>query len=356
MKVGPITASAEATPLEVTIAPADWSGRLGADPTPMQRHVWNDACVAALYRPEQIVVFSPPGGVAVFARKGIVPTLHLAGAEELAEPGEPTYADAAAADRLAQEILARRLPVRMGQPLALTEFALQFLARARRSGLVITRPTEGSPFIELDQTWASALDRFSSRRRSDFRRMERKAAEFGAVQFEFHEPAPGEASALLEQAIAIEAKGWKGRGGTAISDNPEQLAFFRAYAPRAARQGTLRIAFLRLGLSLVAAQIGAETDGSFWLFKIGFDERFARCSPGQLLMLESIQRSARKGLKRFELLGKSADWTRFWTETERPRMKLFYYPWNAVGAAALIRDAASLGLRRLKSVWARRMA
>ncbi|MFM5885574.1 MAG: GNAT family N-acetyltransferase [Novosphingobium sp.] len=349
MKVGSITASDEATPLEIVVSPAEWRSRLPGDSTPMQHYVWNEACLAALCRSHQAIVLAPPGGVAALVRKGIIPTLYLAGAEELAEPSEPTYADAAAARRMAQAILAHRLPVRLGQPLAQTDFATEFLDCARRSGLVITRPTEGSPFIDLDQSWVCALDRFSTRRRSDFRRMQRKAAEFGAVDVEFHEPAADAVSALLEQAIAIEAKGWKARNGTAIADNPDQLAFFRAYAPRAAALGTFRIAFLKLGNELAAVQIAAECDGSFWLFKIGYDERFARCSPGQLLMLESIQRAARKGLKRFEFLGKSAEWTRFWTEAERPRMRLLYYPWNGVGAAALLRDTISLGRKKFKN-------
>lgn len=349
MKVGSITASNEANPLEVFVSPAEWRSRLSADPTPMQHYCWNEACFAALYRADEAIVLSSPGAVAALVRKGLVPTLHLAGAEELAEPGEPAYADAAAAGRVVQAILAQKLPVRLGQPFAQTDFAIAFLAQARRSGLVITRPTEGSPYIELDDTWIAALDRFSSRRRSDFRRMQRKAAEIGTVEFEFHEPSPGEAAALLEQAIAIEARGWKARNGTAIADNPAQLAFFRAYAKSASELGILRIAFLKLGSELAAAQIAAECDESFWLFKIGYDERFAHCSPGQLLMLESIQRAAQRRLKRFEFLGKSAEWTRFWTQTERPRMKLLYYPWNGVGAAALVRDMVSLGRKRLKS-------
>jgi hypothetical protein len=68
-------------------------------------------------------------------------------------------------------------------------------------------------------------------------------------------------------------------------------------------------------------------------------------------MLESIERAARKGLLRFELLGKSAEWTRFWAQKERPRMRLVYYPWNLVGVCALARDGARLGLKRASAVF-----
>jgi CelD/BcsL family acetyltransferase involved in cellulose biosynthesis len=178
--------------------------------------------------------------------------------------------------------------------------------------------------------------------------MRRRAEEHGELAFEFHEPSACDAPALVEQAIEVEAKSWKARNGTAICDNPDQLAFFRCYAKLAAAEGILRIAFLKIGSQIAAAQIAAECNGSFWLFKIGYDESFARCSPGQLLMLESIERAARKGLKRVEFLGKAAEWTQFWTQDERPRMKLLYYPWNAFGAAALVRDA--IGLAKKKTI------
>jgi CelD/BcsL family acetyltransferase involved in cellulose biosynthesis len=351
MKLGPITAVADASMLDAVVPRADWRSALPAEPTPMQHFIWSEACLAAIYPDAVAETVTVPGGVAAFVRKGRIPSLYLVGAEELAEPSEPTYTNAAAADQIAAEILAKGLPVKLGQPVAGTPFAASFLARASQSGLLITRPTEGSPYIELDATWQDALDRFSSRRRSDFRRMRRRADELGTVTFTFHEPGEEEAAALLEQAIEVEARSWKARSGTAIADNPDQAAFFRHYARLAAAEGILRIAFLSIGGDRIAAQIAVECDHAFWLFKIGYDERFARCSPGQLLMLESIERAARKGLLRFELLGKSAEWTRFWAQNERPRMRLVYYPWNLVGVCALARDGARLGLKRASAIF-----
>jgi CelD/BcsL family acetyltransferase involved in cellulose biosynthesis len=351
MKMGPIKAVADASMLDALIPRAVWRSALPPGPTPMQHFIWSEACLAAIYPDAIAETVTVPGGVAAFVRKGRIPALYLVGAEELAEPSEPAYANAAAADLIAAEILARGLPVKLGQPIAGTPFAAAFLTRARRSGLLITRPTEGSPYIELDETWHDALERFSSRRRSDFRRMRRRADELGTVTFAFHEPGEEDAAALLEQAIEVEARSWKARSGTAIADNPDQAAFFRHYARLAATEGILRIAFLKIGDDLVASQIAVECDNAFWLFKIGYDERFARCSPGQLLMLESIERAARKGLCRFELLGKSAEWTRFWAQSERPRMRLVYYPWNLIGACALARDGARLGIKRAIAVF-----
>lgn len=348
MEIGSIVPSTEASPLEALLPRSRWDAVEAAARTPMQHFIWNEACFATMYRDCTAVLLTTTGGIAPFVRKGRIPTLYLAGAEELAEPGEALYADALAAERLADAILAQQLPVKLGQPPVGTAFAAAFLSKARQTGLLVTKPTEGSPFIDLDDSWKNALGRFSARRRSDFRRMRRRAGEEGRITFEFHEPSPGEVHALLEQAIEVEARSWKSRARTAIADNRTQIAFFRHYAQLASVEGIFRIAFMKIGSVVVAAQIGAECDGGFWLFKIGYDERFARCSPGQLLMLESIERAADRGLDRYEFLGKSADWTRFWTSTERPRIRLNYYPRNAVGAAAIARDAAALAVKRIR--------
>ncbi|GGC07667.1 hypothetical protein GCM10011494_27870 [Novosphingobium endophyticum] len=347
MKIGSIVPSAEASPLEALLPRERWDAIDVPRLSPMQHFIWNEACFATMYRDRSAVLLVTEGGIAPFVRKGAIPTLYLAGAEELGEPSEARYADAAAAERLVDAILAQRLPVNLGQPPEGTVFSEAFKSRARARGLLVTRPTEGSPYIELDDSWKDALTRFSSRRRSDFRRMRRRAEEDGRITFEFHQPQPHEASALLDQAIAVEARSWKSRTRTAIADNKVQMDFFRRYADLASADGIFRIAFMKIGSVIAAAQICAECDDSFWLFKIGYDERFARCSPGQLLMLESIERAASRGLKRYEFLGKAADWTKFWTSTERPRLRLRYYPRNALGSAAIIRDAVVVGQNRL---------
>ena len=350
MKADRIAPNGKTSALEA-LAPADrWSNIRSSDRTPMQHYIWNEACFATMYDSASALILMTDGGIAPFVRKGLLPTLCLAGAEELAEPSEPHYRDEQSAARLADAVLKQGLPVRLGQPPADTPFTEAFLAGARKSGFVLTDATEGSPFLDLTDGWEDPLARFTSRRRSDFRRMLRRAEEEGAVAYEFHAPKPDEALPLLRRAIEVESRSWKSRAGTSLADNAVQRKFFEHYARLASAEGIFRIELMKIGDVDVAAQIAAECDDSLWLFKIGYDEAYSRCSPGQLLMMESISRSARRGLKRYEMLGKAAEWTRFWTQDERPRMKLRYYPRNAIGVAALAKDAAVLGIKRIAAL------
>nr|WP_089220758.1 GNAT family N-acetyltransferase [Sphingomonas laterariae] len=338
----------QAAPAEGMPARLHWDGLKPPLRTPMHHFIWSQACLDTIYPTARPHILMTRGGIGPFVRTRAIPTLVLAGAEELAEPIEPVYEDDAAAAALADAVLAEGLPVRLGHPPAETPFAHAFAAKAKATGIVISLPTAGSPFIDLDPSWCDGLARFSSRRRSDFRRMRARAEAAGPVSFHFHRPSPAEAGALLDKAIAVEEKGWKARAGTALAYDPVQRRFFRRYAELAAADGILRINFLTIGPAIAAMQIAAECDGRYWLFKIGYDEQFAHCSPGQLLMLESIARAAESGLQGFEFLGKAAAWTGFWAQTERPRVRMNYYPRNAVGLAAFTRDAAVIGQRRVR--------
>ena len=60
-------------------------------------------------------------------------------------------------------------------------------------------------------------------------------------------------------------------------------------------------------------QMAVEDGGGLWLLKIGYDRAYGRCSPGMLLMRETIRYAAEAGLGRYEFLGCSATWTRVWT-------------------------------------------
>ena len=92
--------------------------------------------------------------------------------------------------------------------------------------------------------------------------------------------------------------------------------------------------------------MAVETLGRYWLFKIGYDERYGKCSPGTLLMLHAIGEAARRGLVAFELLGNVEPWiAELWTREQHDCVRLRTYPFNLHGAVALAND----GLAWLKA-------
>jgi CelD/BcsL family acetyltransferase involved in cellulose biosynthesis len=154
---------------------------------------------------------------------------------------------------------------------------------------------------------------------------------------------------LLNEAFEIEAANWKGREGSALTMDTLRGPFYRRYAAAASRTGCLRLCFLHLGEIVVAMQFAIECGGSFWLLKIGYRDEFARCSPGMLLIAETIRYAAARGLASYEFLGLAESWTRVWTHDERPSATVRAYPIGWRGMSALGVDVFGVIAGKLKA-------
>lgn len=261
----------------------------------------------------------------------------------LAAHGEPSgflYRDQASLVRLCGAL------VRMGQPLKLgrvvagwpTDVALTEAFRSR--GVLRRSTTAPYPVIELDETWGEPEQHFNAGRRSDMRRAKRRAEALGELSYDLLTPQPDEVDALLDEAYVVEAAGWKGRGGSALSEDDELGGFFRRWARRAAVAGQLRMAFLRIEGRAVAMQIAAQVNQRLWLLKIGYDETVKRCSPGTLLMLAVVAAAADGGVTHVEFLGTAEAWTGMWATGSRECVRLAAYPAAAGALPVLAKDTA----------------
>lgn len=94
---------------------------------------------------------------------------------------------------------------------------------------------------------------------------------------------------FLPEFLALEASGWKGRNGTAILNNPDKTAFFTALVRNLAARGQLEWHIVRVGGQLAAAQLAIRCGPALMLPKYAFNEDFAECTPGHLLMEEVIR-------------------------------------------------------------------
>ncbi|MHB1845883.1 MAG: GNAT family N-acetyltransferase [Deltaproteobacteria bacterium] len=184
-----------------------------------------------------------------------------------------------------------------------------------------------TPYVPL----ASPLV-IGSKLRQNLRRRRRKLEEVGPVQLVENEGGPG-LDELLEEGLALEAAGWKGEAGTAISCQPATRGFYRELARAAASRGWLALHGLRAGERLVAFQFGLRHSGRYFLPKPAYDEELGACSPGQLLMEEMLQRCRERGLSEFDFLGPSMPWKRDWTELERPHSWQLVFRRSAAGRA-----------------------
>ena len=310
--------------------------------SPAQRFAWVRACAEALADELHVVALEDLRAVAPMARRA--GALELLGARDLYEPGDFIYADEEALEELTRELLDLKRPIVVHRTWADSPVEKALRRALRGRGLVLRREAGETPVLHLAP--AAVEDRFNSRRRGDIRRARRRAEELGSVSVEVLSPSPGEVGPLLDEIVAVEGAGWKGVRGTALSQDPRRRRFFDEYGSLAAAEKTLRIARLRIGDETAAVQLAVEHAGRLWLLKIGYDERFARCSPGTLLMLEAARWASERGLEAIELLGVREEWTRFWTEEGRRCVSLYAYPAGLGGARSLVAGGLAQGKRR----------
>lgn len=136
---------------------------------------------------------------------------------------------------------------------------------------------------------------FETTLHGNFRRNLRKAANRvareHAVAFEFVGGQEAEDPALLTRFLHVETSGWKGETGTAIAGSPDLVAFYETLTRRLAQRGWLEWHTLALDGEPVACHLAVRLGGAVALPKIGYDEKFARFGPGNLLFKELLDRS-----------------------------------------------------------------
>lgn len=135
---------------------------------------------------------------------------------------------------------------------------------------------------DADQLLRDAL---GPKKLKELRRQRQRLADHGAVRFDVART-PHEVATALETFLVLEAGGWKGRRGTALSQHAGDEAFIRRATSAMAEAGRCEILTLYAGATPVAGGIVVRHQDRAFFFKIGIDERFAKHSPGAQLTLE----------------------------------------------------------------------
>lgn len=184
--------------------------------------------------------------------------------------------------------------VRPGEAAAVVEALFAFLAQEGIAALEAPLLDAGPFAAALDaQAAAHRMQVRDAHRRAvltgpppplskEHRRLARRLGERGRLAAVStatgHDPA-----AAIAAFLALEAEGWKGRGGTALATDPATQVFFEDAVGGLAEKGSARIDMLLLDGRPIAAGLVLSAGTRAWYLKTTYDEAFARYSPGLLL-------------------------------------------------------------------------
>jgi hypothetical protein len=124
-----------------------------------------------------------------------------------------------------------------------------------------------------------------TKRRKELRRQRRRLAERGPLSVTVAS-APDEVAAGLTDFLGLEAGGWKGRAGTAMSQDTDLRRFVETAIGALAARGAVRVARLSCRSRPIACVLTLAGGNVAWSWKVAYDENFAAFSPGVQTFLD----------------------------------------------------------------------
>jgi CelD/BcsL family acetyltransferase involved in cellulose biosynthesis len=186
---------------------------------------------------------------------------------------------------------------------------LSFMNGQDKPLLLNAVPSEG-PFLgklqsqaaqfEVIETWHRAAlkplgkykdwfeTNFDQKRRKEFKRLRARLAEQGTLEI-VTLAKDGNPKLFVKDLLALEAAGWKGKRGTAISAKPRLTNALYEAAIDLHAVDKLRFWSIKLNGKCIASLFAIVEGSQAWLGKIAYDEAYAKFSPGVMVILECTE-------------------------------------------------------------------
>jgi hypothetical protein len=170
-----------------------------------------------------------------------------------------------------------------------------------------------SQIIDCDRPFGELTSTLSRHFRQNLRTAHNRLEAIADFRFE-RAADPSSIAKAFEDFLKVESSGWKGHAGTrsAIALKPELLAFYRQLVASVRDTGRCEFVSLHTAGRCIASSLCIRVGHEHTVLKIGYDETYARVSPGQLLLEYVVKECcADPAIKRVNLVGDPA-WSRVW--------------------------------------------
>ena len=148
----------------------------------------------------------------------------------------------------------------------------------------------------------------------------------------------------------LESKGWKGRGGTAVTDDPSVERLHEEFAREMAANHSLFVYELKLDSKTIAMSLNLRCDHETIHWKTSYDENYSRYSPGNLLFRELVSDCIRNGSPEIDFLSPATPYKRFWASGDREHVAFYLFRPGLIGSLLWSWKFRMIGgLRELKT-------
>lgn len=165
----------------------------------------------------------------------------------------------------------------LGETVAEAGGSIAMLDRWERAAL--------APKGSFEQWFTSNFDR---KRRKEYRRLRTRLGEEGTLDITSWDKGDP-VDPWVDDLMALEARGWKGRRGTALATNEAMATAYREALHLLAAEGNLRFWKVVFNGKPIAMMSGLVSGARGWLGKVAYDEDFAKYSPGVQVILAATE-------------------------------------------------------------------
>lgn len=265
---------------------------------------------------------------------------------------------AGAAEKLWEGVRKLRFPVVNFVAARTDEAGWQAFAQASpvRESRHMTRRAFEVGRVRLDSTWELYEKGLSKNFRKNMRKAHNRLEELGEITFD--RMRNFEAKQLEErlfEAFTVEVNNWKGREGKPVLTTGDMFTYFLENARRLNSCGAMEVHFLRLNGRPIAFEYGYVGKKCYFSHKIGYDEEFAKMSPGHVLISKQLQEFySAKDVVNYDAMTAYAAAMSMWAN-EYAHRSSEYFSFNAIGDTYLrLRQHVPQYVRYVKGLLAKK--
>lgn len=180
--------------------------------------------------------------------------------------------------------------------------------------------------VNTDLDREAFLARLNGKSRREHARKLRRLSESYAVDYQFESTRDIAANLrCLDDFVALENSGWKGRDGTSIRARVGNEEYFRELVVRASEAGQIAWGKLQADGRPIAMDMYFLTHDTIWHPKTAYAEAFAQYSPGMQVMHSTLLRCCEDAaLKRLNCIS-GPEWIEFWRPSRQDYRSLLLF-------------------------------
>ncbi len=127
-----------------------------------------------------------------------------------------------------------------------------------------------------------------------------------------------EVQLLMRRLVELHQQRWLRKGYPGAFAGRRSTGFHYAVAQKALQSGNLRLYYLKTGNDIIAVNYCYRLADRTQYYLGGFDERWSRYSPGNIIMLFALEQAILSGARRFDFLQGEEDYKQHWrTQDQR---------------------------------------